>query len=197
MFNPPHLGHLVVAQEAHAQLGLDAVLFMPVAVPPHKEATEDPGAGHRFELCRLAVRDDERFAVSSLEIERGGPSYTVDTLTALRERHPEDELIFIAGGDMAASLPNWREPERVLELADFAVAERRGAVREDVIERWRALGPGAPHEPRFLDMPRVDVSSSEVRRRVREGRPVRYLVPDAVAEYIEARGLYRSAVASS
>jgi nicotinate-nucleotide adenylyltransferase len=197
MFNPPHLGHLVCAQEAHDQLGLDAVLFMPVAVPPHKEATEDPGAEHRFELCRLAVRDDERFAVSPLEIERGGPSYTVDTLSALRERHPEDELIFIAGGDMAASLPTWREPERVLELAAFAVAERRGAVREDVIERWRALGGAAPLEPLFLDMPRVDVSSSEVRRRVREGRPVRYLVPDAVAAYIEARGLYRSAVPSS
>ena len=197
MFNPPHLGHLVCAQEAHGQLGLDAVLFMPVAVPPHKEAAEDPGARHRLELCRLAVRGDERFAVSSLEIERGGASYTVDTLRELRERHPEDELIFIAGGDMAASLPTWREPERVLELAAFAVAERRGAVREDVVERWRALGTPAPREPVFLDMPRVDVSSSEVRRRVREGRPVRYLVPDAVAEYIEARGLYRSAVASS
>jgi nicotinate-nucleotide adenylyltransferase len=196
MFNPPHLGHLVCAQEAHHQLGLDAVLFMPVAVPPHKEATEDPGAEHRFELCRLAVRDDERFAVSALEIERGGPSYTVDTLGALRERHPEDELIFIAGGDMAASLPTWREPERVLELADFAVAERRGAVREDVIERWRALGSAVRREPHFLDMPRVDVSSSEIRRRVREGRPIRYLVPDAVAGYIEARGLYRSAVTS-
>src|SRR6266704_2588273 len=165
MFNPPHLGHLVCAQEAHAQLGLDAVLFMPVAVPP-------------------------------LEIERGGASYTIDTLTALRERHPEDDLIFIAGGDMAASLPTWREPERVLELAAFAVAERRGAVREDVVERWQALGAAAPSEPLFLDMPRVDVSSSEIRRRVRERRPVRYLVPDAVAEYIQAEGLYRSAVAS-
>jgi len=196
MFNPPHLGHLVCAQEAHDQLGLDAVLFMPVAVPPHKEAREDPGAEHRFELCRLAVGGDERFAVSSLEIDRGGPSYTVDTLTELRERHPEDDLIFIAGGDMAASLPTWREPERVLELAAFAVAERRGAVREDVIERWRSLGAAAPREPLFLDMPRVDVSSSEIRRRVREGRPVRYLVPDTVADYVAARGLYRSAVTS-
>jgi nicotinate-nucleotide adenylyltransferase len=196
MFNPPHLGHLVCAQEAHSQLGLDAVLFMPVAAPPHKEAGEDPGADHRCTMCRLAVRGDERFAVSSLEIERGGPSYTVDTLAELRERHPEDDLIFIAGGDMAASLPTWREPERVLELAAFAVAERRGAVREDVAERWRSLGADAP-EPVFLDMPRVDVSSSEVRRRVREGRPVRYLVPDAVGEYISDRGLYRSAVTSS
>ena len=196
MFNPPHVGHLVCAQEAHAQLGLDAVLFMPVAVPPHKDAGEDPGAELRLELCRLAVRGDERFAVSRLEVQRGGPSFTVDTLSALRERHPEDQLIFIAGGDMAASLPTWREPGRVLELADFAVAERRGAVREDVVERWRALGEAARREPLFLDMPRVDVSSSEVRRRVRDGRPVRYLVPDAVAEYIEAHGLYRSAVAS-
>jgi nicotinate-nucleotide adenylyltransferase len=197
MFNPPHLGHLVCAQEAHSQLGLDAVLFMPVAAPPHKEASEDPGAERRFELCRLAVRGDERFGVSRLEIERGGASYTVDTLTALHERHPEDELIFIAGGDVAASLPTWREPSRVLELAGFAVAERRGAVREDVIERWRALGDAAPAGPLFLDMPRIDVSSSEVRRRVRDGRPVRYLVPDPVVAYIEAHGLYRSAVASS
>src|SRR5882762_10357324 len=152
MFNPPHLGHLVCAQEAHAQLGLDAVLFMPVAVPPHKEATEDPGTEHRFELCRLAVRDDERFAVSRLEIERGGPSYTVDTLTALRERHPEDELIFIAGGDMAASLPTWHEPERVLELAAFAVAERRGTVRAP-----RRMPGGAcpgPRRPRGLERSR-------------------------------------------
>jgi nicotinate-nucleotide adenylyltransferase len=197
MFNPPHLGHLVCAQEAHAQLGLDAVLFIPVAVPPHKEAGEDPGAEHRFELCRLAVRGDERFGVSRLEIERGGTSYTVDTLTTLHERHPEDVLIFIAGGDMAASLPTWREPSRVLELACFAVAERRGTVREDVTERWRALGEAAPAAPLFLDMPRVDVSSSEVRRRVHDGRPVRYLVPDPVAAYIETHGLYRSAVASS
>src|SRR2546423_5986515 len=193
MFNPPHLGHLVCAQEAHAQLGLDAVLFMPVAVPPHKEAREDPGAGHRFALCRLAVRGDERFAVSSLEIERGGPSYTVDTLTALRERHPEDELIFIAGGDMAASLPTWREPERVLELAAFAVAERRGAVREDVVERWQALGAAAPSEPLVLDMPRVDVSSSEIRRRGGEGRAGRLLVAHARAGYIEGAGVDRTA----
>ena len=89
MFNPPHIGHLVCAQEAHAQLGLDAVLFMPVAVPPHKEATDDPGAGHRFELCRLAVRDDERFAVSPLEIERGGPGcltpFTIGPFVASHE----------------------------------------------------------------------------------------------------------------
>jgi nicotinate-nucleotide adenylyltransferase len=190
-FNPPHMGHLVMAQEALDQLGLDRVVFMPVATPPHKEAREDPGAEARVELCRLAVADDERFAVSELEIRRGGASYTVDTLRELHELQPEHDLTFIVGGDMAQSLPAWREPEAVLALATLAVAEREGVHREDVARRLEPLHRG--DRVAFFEMPRIDVSSSAIRRRVAEGRPIRYLVPDAVAEAIAARDLYRTA----
>jgi nicotinate-nucleotide adenylyltransferase len=188
-FNPPHLGHLVCAQEALSEVGLDRVVLMPVSVPPHKELPDDPGAEHRLELCRLAAADDERLEVSRLEIDRGGPSFTVDTLRELHDRRPGDQLTFIAGGDMARSLPAWRAPEEVLELAAFAVAEREGAARDEILE---ALGGLAGRERvTFFAMPRIDVSSSTIRRRVAEGRPIRYLVPDAVARYIESEALYR------
>jgi len=187
-FNPPHVGHLVCAQQAHAQLGLDAVVLMPVAVPPHKEAGEDPGAEHRVALCRAAAEPDERITVSTHEVDRGGPSYTVDTLTALHDAHPEDELTFIVGGDMAASLPSWRAPERIAELAAFAVAERGDAQREAVTSEL--LAAGMPVQPTFLDMPRIDISSSDIRGRVARQEPIRYLVPDGVEEYIAAHRLY-------
>ncbi len=194
-FNPPHLGHLVCAQQAHGQLGLDAVVLMPVAVPPHKQAGEDPGVGHRVELCRLVAEDDDRLSVSTLEADRGGPSYTVDTLETLHGAHPEDELTFIAGGDMAASLPSWHAPERIASLAAFAVVERGEARRAAVTAQLRAAG--TPVAPVYLDVPRIDISSSDIRRRVRCGEPIRYLVPDAVAEYIEAHHLYRRQAARS
>jgi len=187
-FNPPHLGHLLCAQEAHAQLDLDVVRWIPTNVPPHKEAPEDPGGHVRLGLCEAAIATDARFEVCGIELERAGPSYTVDTLRLLSDQAPEDELIFIAGGDMARSLPSWREPEQVLSMATFAVAERAGAARQDIADQLRSL---ADAEVTFFAMPRIDVSSSDVRRRVAEGRPIRYLVPDAVAEAIEERGLYR------
>jgi nicotinate-nucleotide adenylyltransferase len=192
-FNPPHLGHLVIAQEALAQLNLDRVVLMPVFSPPHKRAAEgqDPGARARLELCRLAVADDDRFEVSDLEVRRQGPSFTVDTLRELHERDPEHALIFIVGGDMAASLPRWREPEAVLALARLAVAERSGVRRSRLARRLGGLA-GADRVV-FFDMPRIDLSSSEIRARVAAGRPIRYLVPGAVAEAIRARGYYRAA----
>jgi len=190
-FNPPHLGHLVCAQEARVELGLDVVVLMPTGVPPHKEAEGDPGAESRFVLCRLAAHGDEGLQVSRLELERPGRSYTVDTLRAVHERDPDHELTFIVGGDIARELTSWREPEAVLELARIGVAERVDATRADVGERVADLR-GARERVDFFDMPRVDISSSVVRRRVAAGRPIRYLVPDAVAEHIEAHGLYRA-----
>jgi nicotinate-nucleotide adenylyltransferase len=190
-FNPPHMGHLVMAQEALDQLDLDRVVLLPVAEPPHKEAREDPGAAARVELCRRAVAGDERLGVSTLEVERGGASYTVDTLRELHELEPEHDLTFIVGGDMAQSLPAWREPEAILALAQLAVAEREGVRREDVARRLEPLHAG--DRVTFFDMPRIDISSSDIRRRVAEGRPIRYLVPDAVAEAIAEYDLYRTA----
>jgi nicotinate-nucleotide adenylyltransferase len=188
-FNPPHVGHLVMVLEALDQLDLDRVLLMPVAQPPHKEAPSDPGADVRLELCRLAIAGEDRVEVSGLEIERGGASYTVDTLRALYERDPEHALTFIVGGDMAYSLPSWREPEAVLELARLAVAERDGLRREDIAERLEPLHAG--DRVVFFDMPRIDLSSSAIRDRVAADRPIRYLVPDAVVDAIRARSLYR------
>jgi nicotinate-nucleotide adenylyltransferase len=190
-FNPPHIGHLVMAQEALCQLGLDRILLTPVAQPPHKEALADPGADVRLELCLLAAQDDDRLEVCDLEIRRGGASYTVDTLRALHDRAPEHALTFIVGGDMAHSLPSWREPKAILELARLAVAEREDLRREDIAERLAPVHSG--DRVVFFDMPRIDISSSAIRDRVATGRPTRYLVPAAVDAAIRARDLYPQA----
>src|SRR3712207_1136729 len=181
-----------MAQEALTQLGLEKVVLMPVATPPHKALDDDPGPDERFELCRLAVAKDERLAVSRMELDRGGASYTVDTLREIHATAPGDDLVFIVGADNAHSLPAWREPEAVLELATLAVAEREGIRRDDIAERVAGLHEG--DRVVFFDMPRLDISSSAIRRRVREGRPIRYLVPDDVARVVGAGGYYRSRV---
>jgi nicotinate-nucleotide adenylyltransferase len=191
-FNPPHIGHLICAQEALDQLGLDRIVLMPANRPPHKQVDADPGAEARLAMCAAATGDDERFAVSRLELDRRGRSYTVDTLRTLHDQHPQDDLTFIVGGDMARSLPTWREPEAVLELAALAVAERAGSERDDIRGELRALRGATDERVRFFEMPRIDVSSSLVRERVASGRPIRFLVPDAVAGAIAQNGWYRA-----
>jgi len=183
------VGHLICAQEAHARLALDSVLFMPVGEAPHRDVDQDPGGEARARMCERAVDGDKRFAVSRAEIERGGPSFTADTLSLLSAASPEQELVLILGGDQASLLSSWHEPETVLSLASVAVASREGIEREAITRRLHGL---AGHENvEFFDMPRVDVSSSLVRTRVTEGRPIRYLVPVGVAEEIDSGGLYR------
>jgi nicotinate-nucleotide adenylyltransferase len=189
-FNPPHLGHLVCGQEAHRELSLDRVLLIPARHPPHKPVEAEPGPEHRLELCRLAVAGDERFAVSELELDREGPSYTVDTLSTLNQQAPTDELVLILGGDIAAGLPRWRDPERVLELATVAVAKRRGTPRNEVKDALAGLHGGG--RAKFFKMPPIGISSTMVRRRVAAGQPIRYFVPEPVREYIERQGLYRA-----
>jgi nicotinate-nucleotide adenylyltransferase len=174
----------VLAGEALEQLGLDRVDLVPVFAPPHKEVVDDPGPEVRLSLCRAAVAGADGLGVSDLEVRRGGPSFTVDTL---RELDGSGELTFIVGGDMALSLPTWREPAEILRLARLGVAER-GEIRRDQIEQ--TLAPyGA--DIAFFTMPRIDVSSTEIRARAAAGRRFAHLVPGAVAETIEHRGLYR------
>ena len=188
-FNPPHLGHLICAQEAYLQLGLDRVTLIPARIPPHKPVEDEPGPEHRLELCRLAIHgDEERFAVSDAEIVREGPSYTVDTLEGLQSSAPDHELFLIVGSDIAAGLPNWHRPERVLSLATLAVAKRRGTSRAAVDEALRSLAGN--ERTRFFRMPRIAVSSTMLRDRVRAGQPIRYYVPDAVIGYIDQHRLY-------
>lgn len=188
-FNPPHIGHLICAQEAHLQLALDQVLMIPAGRPPHKpDDSDEPGPQHRLELCRCAIDGDPRFEVSDIEVLRDGPSYTVDTLSELHSRIPDSELYLIVGGDVAAGLPAWREPERVLSLATLAVARRRGTTRKSIDAALGSLRGGERSE--FFQMPRIGISSTEIRRRVRERQPITYLVPDAVASYIDEHRLY-------
>jgi nicotinate-nucleotide adenylyltransferase len=187
-FNPPHIGHLICAQEARLQLSLDRVVLMPARIPPHKPVDNEPGAEHRLELCRLAVAGNPALTVSAVEIEREGPSYTVDTLQTLHTRMPDSELFLILGGDVAAGLTRWREPERVLSLATVAVAKRRGTATASVQQALSELRGG--ERAQFFRMPRVGISSTEVRRRVRARQPIRYFVPDGVAEYINEHQLY-------
>jgi nicotinate-nucleotide adenylyltransferase len=188
-FNPPHLGHLVCAQEARVQLDLDRVLLIPTRVPPHKVVEVEPGVEHRVAMCEAAVAADPTLAVSLVDVRRDGPSYTVDTLRQLHADAPGDELTFIVGADMAHSLPTWREPEAVLDLATLAVAGRADLARAAIDEQVAGLR-GVPERLRFFDMPRMDISSSLIRARIAAGLPVRYLVPDQVAAHIEREALY-------
>ena len=188
-FNPPHLGHLVIASELCARLDLERVLFVPAAAPPHKRIDDGVDAADRLAMTRLATADDERFATSAVEIELG-LRFTVDTLAELRRRHEGRELVFIVGSDTLLQLDSWHEPERVLSLATVAVAHRPGddpAAVAAAVERWGA------RRVRLVPAVGVDVSSSGVRERVRAGLPIRYLVPAAVEGFIAERGLYVAA----
>ena len=189
-FNPPHLGHLWLAQEAHARLELDQVLLVPVGRAPHRTLAADPGAEQRLRMVELAAAGDERLVASPIEVERPGTSYTVDTLRSLREIASAAELTLILGADQARRLRDWHRPQDVLRLAQLAVAEREGATRDDVVAELGDL-EGAESTIGF-GMPRIDVSSTLVRERVTAGLPIRYLVPDRVAEHIAAERLYAS-----
>lgn len=190
-FNPPHLGHLACAQEAHLQLELDRVLLVPARVPPHKPVEDEPGSEHRLELCRLALTGNSaRFEVSELELNRPGPSYTVDTLEELHSRAPDSELFLIVGGDAAVGLPSWHRAERLVSLATPAVAGRPGIGPAAVEGALRELSGG--DRARFFSMPEIAVSSTMLRKRVKSGQPIKYYTPDSVIAYIDRYQLYRS-----
>lgn len=189
-FNPPHLGHLVLAECARDELGLDEVRLVLAARPPHKHVEDDPGADERLALCRAAVAGDEgRLAVSDVELRRDGPSYTADTLADLTREHPDVSFVLLLGGDAAAGLESWVRPKDVLRFAAIGVAER-GA---DTHERARATVArlGYPDRLEPFAMPSLELSSTAIRARVRSGRTVRHLVPPGVEARIDRLGLYR------
>lgn len=186
-FDPPHVGHLLVASDAADALRLDRLLFVPAAIQPLKGRSASAPPSDRLAMVRLLAGDDVRFGADPIEIERDGLSYTVDTLAAVAEREPDAERFFLVGTDVLATLPRWREPERVQRLARLVVLERAASATEPVDSAAGALAADVI----FLPTRRVDVSSTEIRERVRAGRPIRGFVPDAVAAYIAAAGLYR------
>ena len=217
-FNPPHLGHLAVARHACQELGLQRVLLVPAHTAPYKAAGErgsdrpsglDPGPEHRLRMCQLALAGEQWLSVCAVEIERGGLSYTVDTLRSIHASHPDAELTFIVGADTASTLGSWREPAQLLELARLAVATRAGATHQRVLDALADIAripragaggdgerPGAATPVSFLEMPAIEVSSSLVRQRLARGEAVDELVGPAVAGYIAEQHLYASVVAS-
>lgn len=163
------------------------MLLVPTGEAPHKRIVDDPGSDIRLAMTRLAAADDERFDVSTLEVEREGPSYTYETLEALAEGS-DDSLVFVMGADAAVGLESWRRPERVVELARLAIARRASVSEAEVAAVLRSLGADGRAE--VLEMPEFGISSSAARERAREGRPLRYVVPQAVARFIEEKGIY-------
>ncbi len=179
-FDPPHTGHLLAGMDAAERLGLDRLVLLPAARQPLKRDVEQAPAEHRLAMVRLLAEADPSWAVDDREVRAGGLSFTVDSVRAWRDAHPDAALFLLLGTDAAALLPQWREPETIAELAEIVVLVREtGEV------------PPGPVPVTRLPTRRVDVSATEVRARVRAGKPIRGFVPDAVAAYIAAHGLYR------
>lgn len=183
-FDPPHLGHLLAASDAHEQLALDRVVFVPTATQPLKVGRAAASAADRLAMVFLAVEGDPRFEVSPVEVERAGVSFTVDTLTHFAAEHPSAERFLLVGADVLATFQQWREPARVLQLARPVVLERQG----DRTPLPDGLDGGAITR---LPTRRIDISSTEIRERVRNGKSIKGFVTDTVAAYITRCGLYR------
>jgi len=191
-FDPIHYGHLVAAEEVRFRLSLARVLFVPVGVAPHKRRQTISPAEHRVAMVELAIASNPYFSLSRLEVDRPGPSYSVDTVRLLREQlGREVELYFIVGSDALSDLLTWREPARLVQLCQLVAIARPGWPVE--IAPVEAQLPEAAGRIVQVPIPQLDISSSDLRRRVAEGQPIRYQVPEAVEGYIMSRGLYRGA----
>jgi len=190
-FDPPHIGHLWLAALAADALALDRVLLMPAARPPHKRGRLIGNAADRILMTRLAIADNPLLEVSLIEMERSGPSYTVDSLEELQQHYgPEADLVLIMAADSLAQIDTWREPDRILQLAEWAVGPRPGTELPDRSALERRFGAAA-QRIHLLEGPGLALSGTEIRSRVAAGRVIRYLVPAAVEDLIRARGLYR------
>jgi nicotinate-nucleotide adenylyltransferase len=198
-FDPVHYGHLLLAESCREQCQLDEVWFVPAAVPPHKQGWVHTPAADRVAMLELAIAAYAPFRVNGLELERGGVSYTVETLRAIRQEDESRELFFLMGADSLHDLPLWKEPGEILRLAMPVIVRRGGVAAPDLgclsglvdAERLAAI------ERHQVEMPQVELSSRELRRRVAEGLSIRYRVPRAVEMFIEAEGLYRRQAAGA
>ena len=187
-FDPVHLGHLAVAEEAREVLGLERILFVPAGQPPHKPAVEISPVEHRVAMVELAIADNPAFELSRIEVDRAGPSYTVDTVEALAR---DADVTLILSAETFAELPTWHEPERLFEAGHLAVVPREGYPAPD--PAWLAATfPGREDRVIYLDAPHLGVSSTAIRDKVAAGRSIRYLVPTTVGAYITANNLYRT-----
>jgi len=186
-FDPIHLGHLVLAEQCREQLQLDAVWFIPTGEPPHKPPGGRTPGRIRYEMVQLAIAGHERFRVLDLEIQRTGPSFTVETLTELHQQQPDARFWWLMGADMLRDFPTWREPDRIVTLARIAAVNRGGMPLPEAIPTRERFG----HAIDDVTIPAITLAASDLRQRVAQGQSIRYLVPRAVEVYIEQHGLYR------
>ena len=190
-FDPPHLGHLILAAEAHAQLGLDRVLFVLTADPPHKRDHYITPVEDRLAMLATAIKGQAIFELSRVEIDRPGPHYAVDTLRLLAKEHQGNKLVYLIGGDSLRALSDWDRPQEFIAVCDALAAMRRPGTRIDLDDLEQAL-PGLTAKLEFVDAPLLEISSSEIRERVRDGGHYRFYLPGAVYQLINERGLYKN-----
>lgn len=183
-FNPPHHGHLIVIESLHDQLGFDRVLFVPAAIAPHKQDPMVGSATMRVAMTRLATERNPAFDVSDLEVQRGGRSYTIDTLREFRQLYPAASLSLIIGADNFLDFDTWKSPQDILAIADLVVMSRPGFSATDARHQFARMARG-------VNVPAIGITGTDIRRRVKHGRSIRYLVPESVEEYIRRTGLYR------
>lgn len=189
-FDPLHIGHLVAARLAKDAMQLDRVVFIPAGIPPHKIGQAITPSEKRLQMVVLAVGYEPDFAVSDWEILQEEPTYTVDTLEFFASQFPDDELYFIMGADMLCDLPNWQEPQRILQLARIIGMKRPGFVLDECHEKLRELFADAVEKIHYVEMPGLEISSTWLRDRLQQKRSVDYLIPERVIRFIEENGLY-------
>lgn len=187
-FDPIHIGHLIIATELRHALRLDRLLFVPTGQPPHKADQAVTADADRLAMLELAIAGDPAFEISTLDLERAGPSYTADLLRLLSAQFPDARLFFLMGEDSLRDLPNWHQPDAILALAELGIASRP-EIDLDLADIYERL-PSARGRVQIVPTTLIDISSSDLRQRVRDGRPIRYLVPAAVEAYIMSNNLY-------
>jgi nicotinate-nucleotide adenylyltransferase len=189
-FDPPHLGHLILAAEARAQLGLERLLWVLTPDPPHKQGQSIAPLEQRLDMVKLAIADDPQFEISSVELDRPGPHYALDTVQILAGQNPGVNLIYLMGGDSLRDLPHWHRPADFISAYHLIGVMRRpeDAVELGVLEESL---PGLAAKVRFVDAPLLEIAAHEIRNRIAEGRPFRYFLPEPVYKYIDSHGLYR------
>lgn len=188
-FDPPHTGHLILAEYAFDSLDLEQVLFLPAADPPHKQLEDKQPVQHRLAMLELALADNDHFALSRIDVDRPGPHYSVDMLRILHEQYPEHELYFVMGSDSLRNITRWYQPDELIRLCRLAVMRRPGDYIQ--LDMHEAALPGLAGRVVMVEAPLIGIASSQIVSRIQQGRSIRYLLPQAVQDYVEEHGLYR------
>ncbi len=189
-FNPIHYGHLLLAENAYEQIGLDKILFMPSKKPPHKASLEVASGEHRLDMVKLAIGNNPHFVASTLELDREGMTYTADTLAILAGENPDTEYYFIIGGDSLLQMTEWRAPQIVFKLCTIVAAGRNQLPRNTLEQQVKRLHEAYGASIILMDMPAIEISSADIRERTASNKSIRYYVPEQVLDYIKEHGLY-------